>query len=481
MEESKSMGFPKDFLWGGAIAANQCEGGYLEEGKGLATVDVIPIGDDRFSVMKGKMKQLDCDKQHYYPSHEAIDFYHHYKEDIALFAEMGFKCFRLSLSWARIFPNGDDAEPNEEGLKFYDNVFEECLTYGIEPLVTITHFDVPMHLVRTIGSWRSRKMVEYYERLCEIIFNRYKNKVKYWLTFNEINMLLHLPFVGAGLVLEEGENEEAVKYQAAHHQLVASAKATQIARRINPEYKIGCMLAGASTYANTCAPEDVWKAMEKDRDNYYFIDVQSRGEYPNYFKKMLEKKNIELITKDEDVELLKNNTVDFVSFSYYSSRLTSADPNVSSQTAGNVFGTLRNPYLKASEWGWQIDPLGLRITLNALYDRYQKPLFIVENGLGATDIPDENGSIVDDYRISYLRSHIEAMRDAVNEDGVELMGYTTWGCIDLISASTGEMNKRYGFVYVDKDNEGNGTMKRSRKKSFYWYQKVIRSDGEDLL
>ncbi|MCR3759058.1 6-phospho-beta-glucosidase [Clostridium felsineum] len=473
-------GFNEGFLWGGATAANQCEGGYLDGNKGLSTVDVIPSGKDRFPVMLGEKKMLECDDESFYPSHEAIDFYHNFKSDIALFAEMGFKCFRMSLAWARIFPNGDEKTPNEEGLKFYDDVFDECLKYGIEPLVTITHFDVPVHLVKTIGSWRSRKMVDYYEKLCRVIFNRYKNKVKYWLTFNEINMLLHLPFIGAGLVFEDGENKEEVKYMAAHHQLIASAKATQIAHEINPEFKIGCMLAAGNTYANTCAPEDVWSSIEKDRENYFFIDVQSRGEYPNYAKKMLERKGIKLNIEEGDEELLKNNTVDFISFSYYASRLTSADPNINKSTEGNVFATLKNPYLKASEWGWQIDPLGLRITLNSLYDRYQKPLFIVENGLGAVDTPDESGYVEDDYRIDYLRRHIEAMRDAVNVDGVELMGYTPWGCIDLVSASTGEMKKRYGFIYVDKDNEGEGTLKRSKKKSFYWYKKVIESNGSNI-
>jgi len=472
--------FPENFLWGGATAANQCEGGYKDGNKGLSTVDVIPSGEDRFPVMKGKLKMMTCDEEHYYPSHEAIGFYHRYKDDIKLFGEMGFKTFRLSISWARIFPNGDDDVANEEGLMFYESLFDECLKYGIEPLVTITHFDVPMHLVETIGSWRSRKMVEHYERLCTTLFNRYKDKVKYWLTFNEINMLLHLPFIGAGLTFDEGENEEEIKYQAAHHQLIASAKATEIAREINPNFKIGCMLAGASTYANTCAPEDVWKSITRDRENYFFIDVQSRGEYPNYAKKMFERNNINLNMEDKDEEILRNNTVDFISFSYYASRLTSADPNVNTKTSGNVFPTLRNPYLKASEWGWQIDPLGLRITLNALYDRYQKPLFIVENGLGAVDILDKDGYVEDDYRIEYLREHIKAMKAAINEDGVELMGYTPWGCIDLVSASTGEMKKRYGFIYVDKDNEGKGTLARSKKKSFYWYKKVIASNGEEL-
>ncbi len=471
---------PEGFLWGGATAANQCEGGYLEGGRGLANVDMIPAGKDRFPVALGIMKMDTCDDYHYYPSHEAIDMYHRYKEDIALFAEMGFKCYRLSMAWSRIFPNGDDKEPNEEGLKFYDAIFDECIKYGIEPLVTICHFDVPLHLIHSIGSWRNRKMIEYYTKYCETIFKRYKSKVKYWLTFNEINMLLHLPYMGAGLVFEEGENQKQVKYQAAHHELVASALATKIGHEINPGFKIGCMLAAGNTYPNTCAPEDVWMSMEKDRENYFFIDVQSRGEYPNYAKKMFEREGIIINKEEEDEEILKKYTVDFLSFSYYSSRLTSADPDKMKDTDGNVFSTLRNPYLNASEWGWQIDPLGLRITLNSLYDRYQKPLFIVENGLGAVDTPDENGVINDEYRIEYLREHIKAMKEAVTIDGVELMGYTPWGCIDLVSASTGEMKKRYGFIYVDRDNEGNGSFRRSRKRSFDWYKKVIASNGEQL-
>ena len=474
------MGFRKDFLWGGATAANQCEGGYKEGKRGLSNIDVLPFGKDRFPVGMGKMKMFECDENHYYPSHEAIDMYNHYKEDIALFAEMGFKCYRLSIAWTRIFPTGEETTPNEEGLKFYEDLFDECLKYGIEPLVTICHFDVPMNLVEKYGSWRNRKLVDLYVRYCEAIFTRFKDKVKYWLTFNEINMILHLPFVGAGLYFEEGDNEEEVKYQAAHHQLVASALATKLAHEINPEFKIGCMLAAGNTYANTCAPEDVFKSIQKDRENYFFIDVQSRGYYPAYALKELERKGICLKMEQEDEKILRENTVDFISFSYYSSRLTSADSEISATTEGNVFATLKNPYLKASDWGWQIDPLGLRITMNSLYDRYQKPLFIVENGLGAVDTPDENGEINDDYRIEYLRQHIKAMKDAVELDGVDLWGYTSWGCIDLVSASTGEMKKRYGYIYVDKNNDGSGTLKRSKKKSFHWYKQVIESNGENL-
>lgn len=473
------MGFSDNFLWGGATAANQCEGAYNEGGRGLANVDVQPIGKDRFAVALGKRKMFNFEEGYFYPAQEGIDFYHHYKEDIKLFAEMGFKTFRLSIGWSRIFPNGDDAVPNREGLDFYRSVFEECKKYNIEPLVTIAHFDVPMNLVTKYGSWKNRKLVDFYVRYCEVLFTEYKDLVKYWLTFNEINMLLHLPFMGAGLVFEEGENEDQVKYTAAHHQLVASAKVTKLGHEINPDFMIGCMLAAGNTYANTPNPNDVLKSLIADRQGYFFIDVQSRGYYPNYALKELERKGVIVPFEDGDKEVLKENTVDFISFSYYSSRLTSADPEVNKETEGNAFATLRNPYLKASEWGWQIDPIGLRITLNSLYDRYQKPLFIVENGLGAKDEL-VNGTVEDDYRIDYLREHIKAMKDAVELDGVDLLGYTTWGCIDLVAASTGQMSKRYGFIYVDRDDEGNGTYKRYKKKSFEWYKKVIASNGEDL-
>jgi len=474
------MGFRKDFLWGGATAANQCEGGYNEGGRGLANVDLAPVGPDRFPVITGEKKMFAFDDEHFYPAQNAIDMYHRYKEDIALFGEMGFKTYRLSIAWSRIFPLGDETEPNEEGLKFYEDLFKECRKHNIEPLVTITHFDCPMHLVEKYGAWRSREMVGFYENLCNVIFNRYKGLVKYWLTFNEINMILHAPFMGAGLYFEEGENKEQVKYQAAHHELLASAIATKIAHEVDPENQVGCMLAAGTNYAYTCKPEDVWAARKADRENFFFIDVQSRGEYPAYALKELEREGIELPIEDGDLELLKAHTVDFISFSYYSSRVQSTDPAINEKTAGNIFASVKNPYLEASEWGWQIDPLGLRTTMNDLYDRYQKPLFIVENGLGAVDTPDENGNVIDDYRIEYLAAHIQAMKDAVELDGVDLLGYTTWGCIDLVSAGTGEMKKRYGFIYVDRDNEGNGTLKRSKKKSFDWYKKVIATNGEDL-
>ncbi|MGX7235277.1 6-phospho-beta-glucosidase [Enterococcus italicus] len=474
------MGFRSDFLWGGATAANQCEGGYDQGGRGLANVDVIPTGPDRSAIIQGKEKMLAFDDTHFYPAKEAIDMHHHYKEDIALFAEMGFKTYRLSIAWTRIFPLGDELEPNEEGLLFYQRLFEECQKHGIEPLVTITHFDCPIHLIEEYGGWRNRKMLTFYERLCRTVFTRYKGLVRYWLTFNEINMILHAPFLGAGLCFEPGEDEEQVKYQAAHHELVASAIATKIAHEIDPENQVGCMLAAGSYYAFNCNPENVWSSRTKDRQNYFFIDVQSRGYYPTYALKQMEQAGIELVTEEKDFELLSEHTVDFISFSYYSSRVAPVKDGEQAETAGNIFASVKNPFLEASEWGWQIDPLGLRITLNDIWDRYQKPMFIVENGLGAVDVPDETGYVEDDYRIDYLAAHIQAMKDAVELDGVDLIGYTTWGCIDLVSAGTGEMKKRYGFIYVDRDNEGNGTLKRTKKKSFDWYKQVIASNGENL-
>ena len=474
------MGFPENFLWGGATAANQCEGGFDQGGRGLANVDVIPTGKDRRAVITGKREMLAFEEGYFYPVKEAIDMYHHFKEDIALFAEMGFKTYRLSIAWSRIFPKGDEETPNEEGLRFYEELFLECRKYQIEPLVTITHFDCPIHLIKEYGGWRNRKMIAFYENLCRAIFTRYKGLVKYWLTFNEINMILHAPFLGAGLTFAEGENEEQIKYQAAHHELVASALATKIAHEIDPENKVGCMLAAASYYPYSCNPKDVWESKKSDRGNYFFIDVQSRGEYPNYGLKMLAEKGITLERTAEDTALLKAHTVDFISFSYYASRVAASEDSGVEKTEGNLFPTIKNPYLEASEWGWQIDPLGLRITMNDLYDRYQKPLFIVENGLGAVDTPNEDGKINDVYRIDYLRAHIAAMKEAIDQDGVELLGYTSWGCIDLVSAGTGEMKKRYGYIYVDRDNEGNGTLARSKKQSFYWYKKVIASNGEDL-
>jgi 6-phospho-beta-glucosidase len=473
--------FPTNFLWGGATAANQIEGGFGEGNKGVSIADVLPGGKMRQQLLREKGLQFAIDKEKYtYPNHEAIDFYHRYKEDIALFAEMGFKAFRLSIAWTRIFPNGTELEPNEEGLAFYDRVFDELHKYGIEPVVTISHYEMPLHLAKEYGGWRSRELVTLFERYAKVIFQRYKDKVKYWLTFNEINGALHFPLMSMGFVPESEETKYQELFQAFHHQFVASSLAVKACREIIPDAKIGCMILAAPVYPYDCNPENVMHALEEERLlNFFCADVQVRGEYPSFMKRVFDERGVKLDIRDGDLELIKKHTVDYIGLSYYMSVTQKKDKMDDELIPGSVFDGVKNPFLKASDWGWEIDPIGLRIILNRLYDRYRVPLFIVENGLGAHDKVEEDGSIHDDYRIDYLRRHIEAAREAI-ADGVELIGYLVWGCIDLVSASTGEFSKRYGLIYVDKHDDGSGTLERRKKKSFDWYQNVIATNGEEL-
>ncbi len=472
------MSLPNNFLWGGATAANQCEGAWQEGGKGLSNADVLPYGKDRMSIIKGDVKCFQPDDRHYYPTHQAIDFYHNYREDIALFGEMGFRTFRMSICWARIFPNGDDEAPNEEGLNFYEDVFRELRKHNIEPLVTISHYDLPMNLAEKYGGWKNRKLIGFFKRFVSVLFERYKGLVHWWLTFNEINIMTSACFMASGLTFEEGDDRYAIIHTAVHNVLVASAWAVKLAKEADENNRIGCMLNAGIYYAMTCDPKDVKMAQDENRKHYMFSDVQVRGHYPCYVLKEYERKGFRVPFEDDDDEILRNNTVDFVSFSYYATRVIGCQKE--GMFDSNLLNSARNPYLPIEPWGRHIDPLGLRITMNDIYDRYQKPLFIVENGLGARDVIEEDGSINDDSRIDYLRDHIKAMKEAVDEDGVELLGYTTWGPIDLVSVATGQMEKRYGFIYVDLDDAGNGTRKRRKKKSFEWYKKVIASNGEDL-
>ena len=465
--------FPDNFLWGGATAANQFEGAYNEDGKGLSIQDVMPKG-----IMGPVTEEPTSDNMKLI----GIDFYHRYKEDIKLFAEMGFKTFRMSIAWSRIFPNGDELEPNEKGLEFYDKVFDELAKYGIEPLVTLSHYETPLHLAKEYDGWTDKRLIGFFERYVRTVFTRYKDKVKYWLTFNEINSALHAPFMSAGIMTPKEKLSKQDLYQAMHHELVASALAVKIGHEINPEFKIGCMILGIPNYPLTSMPSDVLKAMATDRETLFFGDIHARGTYPKYMNRYFKENNIEIKFAEGDEEILKN-TVDFISFSYYMSSCATANPEKIKESAGNIIAGIPNPYLKASDWGWQIDPEGLRYILNFYYDRYQKPLFIVENGLGAVDelIEDENGNktVNDDYRINYLNDHLVQVAEAI-EDGVELMGYTTWGCIDLVSASTAELKKRYGFIYVDRNDDGTGTLERYKKKSFNWYKEVIVTNGASL-
>lgn len=466
----------KDFLWGGALAANQCEGAYLEDGKGLSTADCFTAGN----VHTRRIYTDGVIEGNYYPNHKGIDFYHRYKEDVALFAEMGFKCLRISIAWSRIYPNGDDEVPNEKGLQFYDNLFAELLKYGIEPVVTLSHYETPYALVKNYGSWRNRKMIEFFARYARTVMERYQGKVKYWLTFNEINTVTFHPEVPTGIRLVPGENARQVCLQAAHYQFVASALAVKIAHEVDPAMKVGMMLLYPTFYGETCKPEDQLETMFSIDNHYYFSDVQVRGYYSPKARKLWEKQGLKLDITEEDLKIIAEGKVGYLGFSYYNSNVATSNKSERAMMGGNVLNSVKNPYLKESDWGWPIDPIGLRLALNNLYDRYQIPLFIVENGLGQEDKINEDGTIDDDYRIDYLRKHIEALKQAVDEDGVDLMGYTPWGPIDLISMGTGEMRKRYGFIYVDRDSDGNGTLNRRKKKSFDWYREVIASNGEKL-
>lgn len=466
------MTFPANFLWGGAVAANQCEGAYDEDGKGWSTQDLAPKGvvgaiTDHPTEDNLKLK--------------GIDFYHCYREDIAMLAEMGFSVFRFSIAWSRIFPNGDEETPNEAGLAFYDQLIDECRRHGMEPLVTLSHYETPYHLAKTCDGWCSRKMIDFFKRYVNTVMERYKGKVHYWLTFNEINSILHNPYLSGGILTPKEQLSKSDLYQAIHHELVASALVTKMAHEIDPDNKVGCMVIGIPSYPLTPNPDDVIANMEQDRHNLYFTDVQARGAYPKYLNRYFKENGIQIQMEEGDEEILKNS-VDFISFSYYMSTCGCADPDAHPQAAGNIIPGVANPYLRSSQWGWQIDPKGLRYLLNQFYDRYQKPLFIVENGLGARDeLIEKDGvlTVEDDYRIEYMREHLLQVEEAI-EDGVEVLGYTSWGCIDLVSASTAQMSKRYGFIYVDRNDDGSGTMARYRKKSFYWYRDVIASNGVSL-
>lgn len=477
------MIFPKNFLWGGAVAANQCEGAWNVDGKG----DSIPDHCTNGSHTKSKKITKEIKEEEFYPSHEAIDFYHHYKEDIELFAEMGFKVFRFSIAWTRIFPTGEEKEPNEEGLKFYDRVIDECLKNGIEPLITLSHYDLPYNLVEKYNGWYAREVINLFMRLVGVLFERYKNKVKYWLTFNEINV--SATKLGNALSLgtikdfdglyTEVPDDIGIRFQGLHHQLVASALCVKLAHDKYPNYKVGNMITFLASYPLTCSPDDMLLTQHHMQAvNWFCSDVQVRGYYPNYIKRYFKENNVSIKMEDGDEKILKEGTVDFYTLSYYMTNCVTVQSEVA-QASGNIIGGAKNPYLKASEWNWQIDPKGLRWSLNEIYDRYQIPIMIVENGLGAKDVLEDNDKIHDFYRIEYLKEHIEQMKEAI-KDGVDLIGYTPWGCIDLVSASTGEMAKRYGFIYVKKYDDGTGGLSRLKKDSFYWYKKVIESNGEVL-
>lgn len=473
----------KEFLWGGAVAAHQIEGAWNVDGKGPSIADVMTAGANGVSreitdgVIEGKN----------YPNHEAIDFYHHYKEDIKLFKELGLKAFRTSINWTRIFPKGDEVEPNEKGLAFYDDLFDELLANGIEPVVTLSHFEIPYHLYEQYGGFRNRKLIDFFVHYAETVMTRYKDKVKYWMTFNEINNqaddcdAIHT-WTNSAIKFEEGDNPEEVVYQASLYELIASSKVVKIGRSINPDFQIGCMMAYVPVYPYSCHPDDVMASLKVMNKRFFYSDIHVRGKIPHYAKSYWKQMGYNFDLTDEDLTDLKEGTVDYIGFSYYMSRAVTTLSEVEGANVPFVEGAknVSNPNVKASDWGWQIDPVGLRYTLNAVYERYEIPLFLVENGFGAYDSISEDGNIYDPYRIEYLTQHITEMKRAILEDGVDVMGYTPWGIIDLVSFGTGEMEKRYGMIYVDKDNQGNGTLERKKKQSFDWYKEVIESNGKSV-
>ena len=466
--------FPENFLWGGAIAANQCEGAVLEDGKKWSEADAMANGVFRDPIIPPPEKYL---------KKTAIDFYHRYKEDIALFAELGFKVFRFSLSWSRIFPDGEETTPNQAGLDFYDKVLDELDKYHIVPLVTISHYEMPLNLSVKYGGWKNRKLIDFYLHYAETVYNHYKGRVNYWITFNEINMIIHAPFNGGGLLPDEsGEVSLNDMYMASHHQLVASARATKLAHKIDPKNQVGCMIAGAPVYPLTSNPNDSIAALWKDRKQSFFADVHCRGYYPSYIFRYFEENNISFEITEQDKEDLKD-TVDFVSISYYSSDCATSDESKVVKARGNIASAIKNPYLTKNEYGYQIDPVGLRFILNQLYDRYQLPIFIVENGVGARDqlVKDEDGNytVYDIYRMDFLKQHLLQVLEAIH-DGVNVLGYTSWSPIDMVSQSECSIEKRYGYIYVDMNDQGEGSLARYKKQSFGWYQKVIATNGESL-
>jgi 6-phospho-beta-glucosidase len=468
--------FPDDFLWGAAVSANQCEGAFDADGKGPSTADCISAG----SREKKRQYTHGITPNLTYPSHRAVEFYYRYKDDIKLLSQLGLRCFRTSINWSRIFPVGDEEKPNENGLRFYDKLFDECLKYNIRLVVTLSHYETPYGLVQKYGSWRNRNTIDCFLRYCESVFSRYRDKVLYWMTFNEINCITMFPHIAAGIRLEQNENPASVQFTAAHHMLLASALAVALGHQINPDFKIGMMMMYPHAYPETCRPEDTLAARRLLDLQYIFSDVQIKGMYSRKALRFFENNNIKLPFIKGDENILQSGTVDYLGFSYYSSVVCSVDAARQNKASGNMISGIENPYLEKTSWDWTIDPVGLRLTMNTLYDRYGIPLFLVENGLGSEDSPGGSGMVEDDYRIEYLRRHITEMKKAVCKDGVELIGYTPWSAIDLVSASTGEMRKRYGFIYVDRHDDGTGTFNRFPKKSFYWYQKVIASNGEEL-
>jgi 6-phospho-beta-glucosidase len=479
--------FPKDFLWGGAIAANQAEGAWREDGKGISVADVNRLKEElplekRYNrdLSTEDVRQALADTEATYPKRFGIDFYRTYKDDLKLLAGTGMNAFRTSINWARIFPNGDDEKPNEAGLKFYDSLIDEIIKNNMRPLITISHYEFPINLALNYNGWYDRRLIEFFTRFCEVVFERYKDKVLDWILVNQVNLIKFESFNHLGVPSDKVTNLLEAKYQAVHNELVACGRAIRIAKKINPHFNIGNMIYDDISYAASCKPEDVLATCKRNQMEYFFSDIAIRGSYPGYALRYFDENNIHIeFGKDDEADL--QNTIDFLAISYYYTMISDAqsvnqkdEPEIASHN-----NEYPNPHIKQSAWGWGIDPIGMRIKLNYFWDRYQIPIVIAENGIGCFDKVEADGSVHDPYRIEYLRAHIEQLKEAI-KDGVKITAYHPWGPIDIVSASSSEMDKRYGFIYVDLDNHGKGSGKRILKDSYHWYKEVVASNGENL-
>ena len=474
-------GFPENFLWGGAFSAKQIEGGVEKSGKGLSVADIQDFNPtaDRTKVkgdfsMKEILDRIEHPERYYFPKKFGIDFFHTFKEDIVLLKELGLKCLRVSIAWSRIYPTGVEELPSEQGLKFYDALFDELVKNGIEPIVTIMHDDMPMNLALNHGGFLNREVIDRFVNYAQVVLERYKYKVTYWIVFNQIN-LTRVGLTSLGIIHDQVENLMEAKYQAVHHKFVACARVVALGRKINPAFQFGGMLADFLVVPFSCKPKDVELAMEKNQMTmFFYTDVQLRGEYPGYALKYFQENDYDIRVEAGDLEIIQANTLDYLAISYYNSSAVDAEKN------GMAIGDVtKNPYLEANPWGWTINPEGLYYCFSQYWDRYEKPLMIAENGFGQIETLDEHKQIHDDYRIDYLKSHLKALQKSI-EHGVEVFAYCSWSPIDSVSSGTSEMSKRYGYIYVDQDDLGKGTKKRYKKDSFYWYKRVIETNGRSL-
>lgn len=472
-------------LWGGATSASQYEGGFTD-GKGLDTQDCrayLPrtsnaTTETRLLTQRQIEEAKKKDSPYYYPFRVGTKGYEYGSADIELLKELDLDIYRLSISWSRLFPTGEEVEPNPAGVSYYDKVLNKLHNAGIKIFITIDHYAIPLNLVEKYGGWTSIKTVAAYMRFSSFLLHKWGAIVDYWLPINEINAGYFSPFNGVALVKPENdEYNYSDIFLSLHHQFIASAKTIKLGKELKVKGKFCAMISCFCYYPLTPKPEDNLELVENEEINqWYCMDVLAKGYYPYYAKPFFDKHNINFEISAADKELLRNNTCDVVTFSYYDSCICTADEN-KNQTAGNLVVTTKNPYLKATEWGWQIDPMGLRTTLHKIYDRYNKPVMISENGLGAKDVLTSDHKVHDQYRIDYFKAHFDQIIKA-KEENVDVIAYIAWGIIDIVSAGSCEMDKRYGVVYVDADNKGQGTFKRYKKDSFEWYKHFIEQQRE---